>query len=147
MSSESECVRRNTLYLAVRTRVVLISRSWVGTHGSGTLRLRDASSKRRIVKRKHRTRESSYKRAMLPENSYGDSTYHGHIVIASKYRARNNQLQKLRKMMFLHTVPKIRVMFSHKWNCTASFPIRTLMYLWGIYKFPGAVCPYLAASK
>ncbi len=104
MSSESECVRRNTLYLAVRTRVVLISRSWVGTHGSGTLRLRDASSKRRIVKRKHRTRESSYKRAMLPENSYGDSTYHGHIVIASKYKARNNQLQKLRKMIFFSTL-------------------------------------------
>ncbi len=27
-----------------------------------------------------------------------------------------------------------------KWNCAASFPIPTFMYLWVIYIFPGSVC-------
>ncbi len=26
-------------------------------------------------------------------------------------------------------------------NCAASFPIPTFMYLWGIYIFPGPICP------
>ncbi len=106
--------------------------------------VRDASSKGRIVQGAHRKKEASYQGVIVQE-SYAPRKFvrrqyiPGHIVIASKYRARNNQLQKLRKII-LHTVQKIRFMFSHKWNCTASFLIRTFMYLRGIYKFPGAVC-------
>jgi hypothetical protein len=31
---------------------------------------------------------------------------------------------------------------SQKWNCAASFPVPTLMYLWGIYIFPSSFLPF-----
>ncbi len=38
-----------------------------------------------------------------------------------------------------HTVPKIWNKNSQKWNCTASFPISTFMFLEAIYIFPPLV--------
>ncbi len=32
-----------------------------------------------------------------------------------------------------HTVPKIRFMYSHKWNFATLFPVLLFMYLWAIY--------------
>jgi hypothetical protein len=100
MSSESECVRRNILFGSENPgcvyQPVLGRDTWV----------RDASPKGRIVQGAHRKKEASYqgvivKETYAPRNSYGRRQYiPGHIVIASKYRARNNQLQKLRKMIF-----------------------------------------------
>ncbi len=34
------------------------------------------------------------------------------------------------------TLPKFQFMHSQKWNCAASFPVHTFMYLWAIYIFP-----------
>jgi hypothetical protein len=45
----------------------------------------------------------------------------------------------LRSYFIKHTVPKIQNIYSQKWNCVASSPISTFMYLWGIYIFPWLV--------
>jgi hypothetical protein len=36
----------------------------------------------------------------------------------------------------VRTVPKIQNIYPQKWNCAASFPIYTFLYLWAIYIFP-----------
>ncbi len=38
------------------------------------------------------------------------------------------------------TAPKTQFMWSQKWNCAASFPFLTFMYLWAIFIFPELVC-------
>ncbi len=42
----------------------------------------------------------------------------------------------------IYTVPKIQLLYSQKWNCEALLPIRTFMYLWAIYIFPGSACVF-----
>jgi hypothetical protein len=39
-------------------------------------------------------------------------------------------------MDYKDTVRKILNKYSLTWNCAASFPISTFMYLWAIYIFP-----------
>ncbi len=41
--------------------------------------------------------------------------------------------------MIPHTVPKIQDKYSQRWNCAASFPISTFLYLWAIYILPRSV--------
>jgi hypothetical protein len=73
--------------------------------------VRDASFKGRIVQGAHRKKEASYQGVVVQE-TYAPRKFvrrqyipgPGRIVIASKYRARNNQLQKLRKMIFFSTL-------------------------------------------
>ncbi len=43
-------------------------------------------------------------------------------------------------------VPKIRLMYSPKWNCAALFPIPTNMYLWAIFIFQGSVCLFVCGK-
>jgi hypothetical protein len=47
----------------------------------------------------------------------------------------------------LHFTPRIRFMCSQKWNCAASFPIPTFLYLWAIYIFLGPVCLFGWSKK
>ncbi len=42
---------------------------------------------------------------------------------------------------------KIRVMYSQKWNCAASLPIFTFMYLWANYIFPRIGGPIVGIYK
>jgi hypothetical protein len=41
-----------------------------------------------------------------------------------------------------YTVPRIRFVYSQKWNFATLFPFPTFMYLWAIYIFRGSVCQF-----
>ncbi len=65
-------------------------------------------------------------------------------------RKASHNLRNLWKRLYTNsyvvTAPKIRLMYFHKWNCAASFPILTFMYLWAIHIFPGSFCLFVCSK-